>query len=311
MNLPEKFLEKIPHVFSASQTEAVLHSFSVPHTISFRANPLLSQTPVVFERLRADGFEFLPQTWYPDAASTLLTSATDLSHHPLHTQGHMYVQNLSSMIPALILSPTGQDYVLDMAAAPGSKTSQLAALMGNEGLIIASDSSPDRLFKLKANLARLSVLNTHTMKAQGEFLWRKYPDYFDRVLLDAPCSLEGTFHQGDPRTFSTWSPKKVGFLANKQKHLLRSAVACTKPGGIIVYSTCTISPEENEAVVDWVLNREPGKVRLEPVTLPGVPLIPGLTQWKNKQFHPDLQVTARVVPSPQFEAFYIAKLVRV
>src|SRR6185503_4177192 len=130
-------------------------------------------------------------------------------------------------------------------------------LMENRGQIIANDMSRVRLYKLAANLKTLGVTNVTTMHMRAQDLWRKFPNVFDKVLADVPCSLEGRFLTTNPKTYKNWSVKKIKILSDHQKHILRSAVSAAKPGATIVYSTCTLAPEENEEVVDWILKKDP------------------------------------------------------
>lgn len=203
----------------------------------------------------------------------------------IYKNGEIYVQSLSSMIPTEVLDPKPGDYVLDICAAPGSKTSQMAALMQNEGHIVANDNSRIRIYKLEANLKNLGVTNTSIIQSQAQTLWQKYPDTFDKVLADVPCSMEGRFYTPDPKTYKDWSPAKIRILVQLQKFILRSAFGCCKPGGIIVYSTCTLNRQENEEVVEWLLKKEPGRV--------------------------ELLSMERINPSPVMEGFFVAKLRKV
>lgn len=212
------------------------------------------------------------------------------------------------MIPPLVLSPQPEEIILDMAASPGSKTTELATLMHNTGIIIANDKSPKRLFKLLENLKTQGVTNTKTSAIPGEFLWKKYPEYFDGVLLDAPCSMEGRFTTNDPNSYKDWSPRKIKELSNLQKWMLRSAISCTKIGGTIVYSTCAMSPEENEEVIDWLLKKMGDAITIEELSLEHLPKNPGLTQWGKKQYNPALAKTLRIYPSTLMEGFFVAKI---
>src|SRR5581483_3143565 len=119
----------------------------------------------------------------------------------------------------------------------------------------------------------------------------------DKTLVDVPCSLEGTFQADNPKTFQEWSPKKGKMLVQTQRYLLRSAVSATKVGGNIVYSTCTLSPEENEGIIDWILKIEKDSLQLEEITLAIPDAMPGLTQWNTKQYNPTLAKTIRILPS--------------
>src|SRR3989344_419590 len=137
------------------------------------------------------------------------------------------------MIPALILNPKPGEKVLDICAAPGSKTTQIAAMMENKGELVANDINQIRVYKLESNLKMQGVTNVIVTKLPAEAIWKKVPEQFDKTLVDVPCSMEGIFYCGDPKTFTHWSTKKVHYLAKHQKLILRSAVSATKPGGTI------------------------------------------------------------------------------
>ena len=212
------------------------------------------------------------------------------------------------MVPALILNPQPGETVADIAAAPGSKTTQMAALMNNTGEILANDRSRERMFKLKTNLERLDITNTKFVNKPAEMLWKLFPEKFDKTLADVPCSLEGEFNSNNPKTYEGWSVKKVKKLAKIQQWILRSALSMTKPGGTIVYSTCTLSPEENEGVIDWVLAKEDGAVEVEPVSLAVPNQTQGLLSWEGKEYYPAMLRCIRILPSEEMEGFFIAKL---
>jgi tRNA (cytosine49-C5)-methyltransferase len=243
----------------------------------------------------------------PGTFTLLNPSLSQLSEHELYTQGHLYVQSLSSMLPPLVLDPQPGDSVLDIAAAPGSKTTQMAAMMQNQGKILANDTSLVRLYKLQANLKIQGVKNVSTRRGLGQPLWQEFPEVFDKSLVDVPCSMEGRFQCDKPKTWANWSPKKIKELSLRQRALLRSAVSATKPGGVIVYSTCTLSPEENEMVVEWLLKKENGRVELEEIDIPNAPFSPALQNWKHIVFEEQMKLTKRILPSESMEGFFIAK----
>lgn len=228
-----------------------------------------------------------------------------------YKNGKLYVQSLSSMLPPLILDPKPTERILDIVAAPGSKTTQMAAMMQNRGTIVANDTSHVRRYRLVANLNMQGVTIASIEKEDGRSLWKKYPEYFDRALVDVPCSMEGRFNAVDPKTYKDWSLKKVKSLAHLQRWMLRSAISATKPGGIIVYSTCTLSPEENEEVVDWILEKEKGNIILESVTLPNFRFDPPVLHWGIKNYDKSIGLAARVYPSELMEGFFIAKIKKV
>lgn len=308
--LPADFLARLPRLIPPEQLDTVLHAF-VRRPTTFRVNTLKATRDEVWSELTAQGFILESVSWYTDAFILRNKSKRELIATSAYTRGAIYVQSLASMLPPLVLAPQPGEKICDLAAAPGSKTTQIAALMNNTGEIIANDRSKVRWRKLVANLKLQGVRNVRTRLAKGEDLWKKFPDYFDRVLVDAPCSLEGRFEAGNEKSFGDWSLRKVAFLSTIQCHLLRSAVTMTKPGGVIVYSTCTLAPEENERVIDWILQREPGRVYVEPIDLPLDNVLPGLTAWEQQKFSDQVRGTLRVLPSELMEGFFIAKLRRV
>ncbi len=199
--------------------------------------------------------------WYDHALIVRGMSKQLLANDPLVVDGVVYLQGLASMLPARVLDPQPGECILDMCAAPGGKTLMIADLMRDEGEIVANDASRTRLFKLTALLERYGVTCVKTNCSKGEFLWRTYTNSFDRVLVDAPCSMDL------PR-----SARERKALARQQTYLLRSALACVAPGGRVVYATCTSAHEENEGVVSWILEHVAG-VQLDPIVpMQGVPV---------------------------------------
>ena len=305
--LPQEFLARLPRLVPAEQLDAVLRAFARRPT-TFRVNTLKTTRDAILPRLVELGFQVDAVPWYDAAFILRNKSKRELIETPLYANGEIYVQSLSSMIPPLVLDPKPGEHVCDLAAAPGSKTTQLAALINNTGEIVANDRSKIRLSKLVSNLKLQGVTNVRTRLSAGEDLWRRFPEYFDRVLVDAPCSLVGRFEAGNPKSFGDWSLRKVELLCTIECHLLRSAVTMTKPGGVIVYSTCTLSPEENERVIDWVLDKERDVVEVEPINLPIENLQPGMTHWEEIEFSSQVRATVRILPSELMEGFYLAKL---
>ena len=305
--LPQVFLDRLAQIIPPDQLDAVRQSF-VRRPTTFRVNTLKSNREMLLAKLSEQGFQVEPVDWYGDAFILRNQSKQELIDTPAYQNGEMYVQGLSSMVPPLVLDLKPGEKIGDIAAAPGSKTTQMAALMNNTGEIVANDRSKIRLFKLVANLKLQGVTNVRTSLAEGEALWKRFPEYFDKTLVDVPCSLEGRFDVKNPKSYRDWSLKKVQILSAHQQHLLRSAVSATKPGGVIVYSTCTLSPEENEKVIDWLLDKEPSVGEIEAVNLPLPGLQPGITNWGRTDFAPEIRQTLRVIPSETMEGFYIAKL---
>ena len=227
-----------------------------------------------------------------------------------HLLGYYYVQEVASMLPVLALNPQKNETVLDLCAAPGSKTSQIAARMENTGTIIANDLKIGRLKILASNLERCGVTNTIITKKDGIALCKRLKDKgfeFDKILVDAPCSGEGTI-RSVPVTLQMWSMKKVLSLSRLQKALLSSAIGILKVEGEIVYSTCTHAPEENEEVLDFILKKF-NNLKIEKIHLP-VESRAGLKNWEDKEYLEDIKFACRVYPQDKnnTEGFFIAKL---
>lgn len=306
-NLPEKFLERLRRLYSNNELKQILDEISTKPLPSFRTNTLKTTTAEVTKQLEEHGFQIEKVSWYQDAFILQNKSVRELTETEEYKKGYIYIQNLSSMIPALVLNPTPGEKILDICAAPGSKTTQIAAMMQNTGEIIANDLSRGRLYKLTANLQMYGVTNATTLNLPGQMIWKKYPEYFDRTLVDVPCSMEGRIRIDDPDTYKDWKLGKIKELEPKQKYLLRSAISATKVGGTIVYSTCTLAPEENEGVIDWILKKTGSAIEIETIEIPNLELQPGLTKW-NKPFHPLINLSSRVQPSKNMEGFFITKI---
>ncbi len=310
--LPDEFLKRLQQIIPPEKIHDVLNSFSEDKPITFRVNTVKVTTESVKKQLFMHDILATQVPWYPDAF-VLDPSQTKetLMASELYKNGSLYIQSLSSMIPPLVIDPQPNQLICDLTAAPGSKTTQLAALMENTGTIIANDISRTRIYKLLSNLAAAGVTNTQTLTFPGQALWKKYPNFFDSVLVDAPCTMEGRFTTKDPLSFADWKPKKVKLLSKLQKYLLWSAFSATKPGGTIIYSTCTLEPEENEAVVEWLLQKEGDRIVVEPIDLDIADRQAGLTTWKKKHFSPEMPKTLRVLPSKIMEGFFVAKLQKI
>jgi len=221
-----------------------------------------------------------------------------------HFLGNIYIQNPASMMPPLILDPQPGETVLDLCAAPGSKTSMLASLMQGKGLLAANDRAKRRLQALVFNLRRCGVPNALCFSEFGEHFGNLYYEHFDRVLVDPPCSALGTVGK-NPEVLSWWNRERSLSLSRVQLSLLISGIKALKPGGLLVYSTCTITAEENEGVLDQVLRKFP--LELENIRIPGFPARPALQEFEGKRFHPETGKAVRLYPHETgTEGFFIA-----
>ena len=229
-----------------------------------------------------------------------------------HLLGYYYIQELASMLPIITLKPKPNELILDLASAPGSKTTQLAAEIKNTGTIIANDISLGRIKILATNLERCGVTNTIITRKEGIAFCKRLQRYnpelkFDKILIDAPCSGEGTL-RSSPKTYVMWNIKTVKNLPKIQKQLISYALEILKSNGTLIYSTCTHAPEENEGVIESVLKNSKDKIKLEEIKLP-IKYREGILEWEDKKYCEEIKKCARIYPQDNnTEGFFIAKL---
>ena len=281
---------------------------------SIRCNTLKISPNELLARLKAKEWEInQPFKNYPE----IMVIENDLAPGELgrsleHLLGYYYVQEIASMLSAIALNPKPHERILDLCAAPGSKTTQIAASMKNTGLLVANDISIGRIRILATNLERCGVSNVIATRKQGFDLCRKFSEkeiLFDKILLDAPCSGEGTL-RNSLATYEMWSINSVKNLSKIQKSLLASAINILKVGGELVYSTCTHSPEENEEVIDFILKKF-SNLEIEHISLP-LRCRTGLTKWNGEEYSKELKKACRIYPQDSnTEGFFIAKIRRV
>ncbi len=205
-----------------------------------------------------------PEAFFIDRADRSVALGKDL----LHLLGHVYMQEAASMLPAELLDPRPGEVILDMSAAPGSKSTQIAARMRGRGVLVCNDVQEKRLWTLKSALHRAGVTNAIVTKKVGQWFAKHMTERFDRVLCDAPCTAQGTARK-DSDALNYCSLENIGKMARLQRELLESAIDAAKIGGRIVYSTCTLTPEENEEVIRSILRKLGGKVRVVDVIASG------------------------------------------
>lgn len=222
-----------------------------------------------------------------------------------HVMGFYYIQSLSSMLPPLILNPTSDDIVLDLCGAPGSKSTQIAEMMNNRGALLVNEVDNERIKSLVFNLERMNVINASVIHSKGELLSKVYDDHFTKVLVDAPCSGLGII-QKKGEVSNWWSLDHVDRLQHLQMRLLIAAIKMAKVGAEIVYSTCTLSIEENELVLDKILEKYP--VELLEISLP-IPSRPAFTEHGGKQINPEIKKAIRILPwEIDSDGFFLVKM---
>ncbi|MCL6604309.1 MAG: RsmF rRNA methyltransferase first C-terminal domain-containing protein [Paenibacillus sp.] len=255
--------ERLPAAFTTTMREmlgqeadAFLESYKTPRTQGLRFNRLKSNTEsgriAITNTKSLFGLEPIP--WCPDGF--YYEEPSRPGRHPYHTAGLYYIQEPSAMSAAELLSPLPGETVLDLAAAPGGKTTHIAALMQGEGLLVSNEIHSERARILAENVERLGLSNTLVTSATPGELALRFPESFDKIMLDAPCSGEGMFRK-DPDAIDEWSPEHVLMCAARQWDILQDAYKMLKPGGSLAYSTCTFNREENEDIMTRVTDTYP------------------------------------------------------
>lgn len=311
IQLPKNLLDRLRLILPGNKFDSVVHTFSIRRATTIRTNILKIKGMDLRRQLIDDGIKLDTVFWYKDAFIVRNKSLKELRSLKYYKDGYFYVQSLSSMIAPLVLDPNRGEKILDIAAAPGSKTTQMASIMRNTGEIIANEPNIVRRQKLAANLIIQGINNTKVISERGEMISSIYSDYFDKALVDAPCSGEGRISKFYRDSYQYWSIRNVHNFSHLQKRLLISALLAVKPGGIVVYSTCTLSPEENEAVVSHVLEKSQGLVKTEPIFVNSFQFAPSFKSWEEKTYHKGVENAVRIYPSNTMEGFFIAKLRKV
>lgn len=301
----ERLEKLLPDKEDFEKFEKIIHT---PPRNFIRCNTIKLSPEALMQKLK--------QKWqveqpFPDYPEIILVNQSlapgELGNSIEHILGYYYIQEISSMLPILVLDPQPGEFILDLFASPGSKTTQIASRMSNQGTIIANELKMNRIIILASNLERCGVTNTIVSRKDAVAFCSKLSKTqlrFDKILLDAPCSGEGTL-RSSPKTFITWNHKIIEKLSRQQKKFLAFALKCLKPLGTLMYSTCTHAPEENEAIVSFALNNFP--VKIETLSLP-LKCREGITKWNNESFHEQTKKACRIYPHDNdSEGFFLAK----
>jgi len=320
--LGEEFCAHFERVFGGSVFERILKGFSCERKPCIRVNALKTNVRDVMSFLREKAVNFERVSFLPDALVIKNRDEKFFEDLDVYKKGEMYFQGISSQLPAIFLKPVSGDKVLDLCAAPGSKTAQMAIMMENRGEIVANEFDKIRIEKLKFTLKRQGVLAQEdapggviagsgivkVREGNGVFVGENMPEYFDKVLVDAPCSAEGRINIFDPRSYKFWSKKVLKKSADLQKKLVVSGFAALKKGGVLAYSTCTLSPEENEGVIDFVLKKFGNEVEILKISLPNFEkyLLPIVGSYDGVTFDKRVSNCIKAMPSEICEGFFVA-----
>ncbi|MCX7852905.1 MAG: RsmB/NOP family class I SAM-dependent RNA methyltransferase [Caldilineales bacterium] len=270
--LPPPFRARMK-AWLGSEADAFLAGLDEAPRVGLRVNTLKVTVAGLRERLP---WSATPVPWCAEGFVLSAEAEPPPGRHPYHAAGLYYLQDPSAMAAAVLLDPQPGEWVLDLCAAPGGKATHLAARMADQGLLVANESVPARAAALVDNLERAGATRILVTTAAATDLAARWPGSFDRVLVDAPCSGEGMFRKS-PVARREWSPAVVTGCALRQRHILDAAARLVRPGGRLLYATCTFAPEENEAVVAGFLRGHPDFSLVAPPALPGFD--PGRPDW--------------------------------
>lgn len=305
----EQFTQKLKEIYGSDfATTLKTHESKKPFTFFINTNS--HNANKVLDELKKEGFE-VTKANFPN--SYISTSEKKLSESKAFLENKIYIQQLSSMLPVIALEPKEGEKILDLCASPGSKTVLMSCITENKAEIIAVEKSRERFFKLNRILKNYSADNIKTLNVDAKLLPYKFPEflnYFDKVLVDAPCSNEVNIDLNNKNWHQFWRSSNAKNYSKLQKGLLNAAAQLCKPGGEIVYSTCTYSVEENEEVLDWVLKKNEN-LKIQNVSLNISNKKAALTSFKKDQFDSSISKATRVIPNESYTGFFVAKLLKI
>lgn len=300
--LPGDFINELYQTYSPGIADKILSGMITDRYLTLRVNTIKYDSQSLMAYFRKNNIKFDRVQWYNEGFIVKNARERDLEKFDIYKEGFISFQSLSSMVPPIVLEPKPGERVLDLTAAPGSKTTQIAAIMNNEGYILANELDKIRSEKLKAKVEVMGADIVNVVTGRGERIGDEYPEYFDRVLLDTPCSGEGRFVVGDSSTTRYWSKKEVEKLSRIQRKLFDSANRALKKGGVMVYSTCTLNKQENEEVLDYAVRNLGMEILNIDSKINGA--LPGFNEGMDKTINRAI----RIIPSKEMEGFFICKL---
>ena len=296
--LPPFLIQKLEKQYGKEVTSNIIQGYQAKRKTTFRVNNLKAKTSEVLEILEKDNISYKTVTWSKEAFIIENVTEKEIRNLSIYQEGKIYLQRLSSMLPLLVLEPKEGNDILDMAAAPGGKTTQIAAITNNKANITACEMNKIRAERLKYNLAKQGA-KVYVMLQDA----RNIDDFFsfDQILLDAPCSGSGTIllaKNEEKELEKNFTNERIQKIAKTQKTLLKKAIRLLKPGKEMIYSTCSILASENEEVIQEIQKEE--NIEIVPINLKGIEEIPLLPT--------KIPEVLCVAPTQLYEGFFIAKI---
>lgn len=295
--VPLFLIEKLNKQYGEEITSKILNGYSQNKVVSLRMNTIKATSQEICNELLRNNIEFEKVSFCDDALVIKNTNEEKIKELDIYKNGSIYLQSLSSMLPPIILEPKENEDILDMTAAPGGKTTQIAALTNNKAHITACEMNNIRIEKLKYNVEKQGATSVSILKEDS----RRLNDYFafDKILLDAPCSGSGTIELENEKTYNGFTEKLLEKTTQSQLTLLKKALKILKPGHEMVYSTCSILQEENEDIISKAIKGT--KVEVIPIEIQGdIPKLPC-----------KIEGTLCVAPTKYYEGFFVAKLKKI
>jgi len=295
-NVPIFLYEMLVEQYGENIAEEIVSGYVAKRATTLRVNTLKTEPEKIKKELEQAGIEYEKVQWSKEALIIKNTNEADIRKLDMYNNGEIYLQSLSSMLPVIVLEPKAQENILDMAAAPGGKTTQMAAMSEDKALITACEKNKIRADRLKYNIEKQGAKRISVLVEDA----RNLNDFFsfDKILLDAPCSGSGTISLADEKLETTFTEELVKRAEKTQMQLLKKAVKVLKPGHEMIYSTCSILKNENEENVKKILKS--GNIEIVPINkelFKGIPLLPST-----------IEGTITVCPNELYEGFFIAKL---
>lgn len=294
--IPNFLHEKLLKQYGEQITNQIIQGYSTKRAVTLRANTLKTNQNEIANNLKKEGLLYQNPSWSKEAFILENACEKQIRNLSMYENGEIYLQSLSSMLPAIILEPKPQENILDMAAAPGGKTTQMAAISNNEALITACEKNKLRAERLKYNIEKQGATKVNILVQDARELSNYFS--FDKILLDSPCSGSGTIYLEDEKIQTTFTQELIQRSVKTQQKLLAKAISILKPGQEMVYSTCSILEEENENQLKSLIQNK--KIEIVPIDknmLQGIPLLPS-----------KIEGTICVCPTTLYEGFFVAKL---